>query len=258
MGAEIERFLSAIHAFAERVEGPDGEVRDITMMAHTLARIATGGMWFADTHLAGTCPTHRQGAGDATDGSEANLRDWLTRLVAEQRMLESFLITGLVWHIEERLEEFVEDVHTSPTRTRGRSRGPGARAADPRQVAAMANELSAARRPWGCWTIRRSPWRRCQCWSISCMGDTRNGPRLSTWSDSGRSSRRGVKLLCPASVGARLSRRRPFRLARGHAPDLPGDPRAPRRRRPCTVGGRAHRWDRPPCRSVPGSGAAPG
>ncbi len=149
MGAEIERFLSAIHAFAERVEGPDGEVRDITMMAHTLARIATGGMWFADTHLAGTCSTHRQGAGDATDGSEANLRDWLTHLVVEQRMLESFLITGLVWHIEERLEEFVEDVHTSPTRTREDHAAQAARAADPRQVAAMANELSAARRAMG-------------------------------------------------------------------------------------------------------------
>src|SRR3954470_4835596 len=87
MGAEIERFLSAIHAFAERVEGPDGEVRDITTMAHTLARIATGGIWFAEPQLAGEVLTHRQGAGDTTDGSEANLRDWLTHLVVERRML---------------------------------------------------------------------------------------------------------------------------------------------------------------------------
>jgi hypothetical protein len=149
MGAEIERFLSAIHAFAERVEGPDGDVRDITTMAHTLARIATGGQWFADPHPEGTCPTYRQGAGNTTDGSEANLRRWLTHLVVEQRMLESFLITGLVWHIEERLEEFVEDVHTSPTRTREDHVAQAVRAADPRQAAAMAMDLNAARRAMG-------------------------------------------------------------------------------------------------------------
>lgn len=149
MGAEIERFLSAIHAFAARVEGPDSEVRDITAMVHTLARIATGGTWFADPQHAATCPTHRQEAGDTTDGSEANLRDWLTHLVVEQRMLESFLITGLVWHIEERLEEFVEDANTSQTRTRDDHAAQAARASDPRQAAAMARDLNAARRAMG-------------------------------------------------------------------------------------------------------------
>jgi hypothetical protein len=118
-------------------------------MVHTLARIATGGTWFADPQHAGDVPTHTQGAKDATDGSEANLRDWLTHLVVEQRMLESFLITGLVRHIEERLEEFVEDANTSPTRTRDDHAAQAARAADPRQAAAMAKELNAARRAMG-------------------------------------------------------------------------------------------------------------
>src|SRR3954447_12595286 len=149
MGAEIERFLSAIHAFAERVEGPEGEVQDLTTMAHTLARIATGGIWFAEPHPEGTCPAHQQGAGDTTDGSEANLRDWLTHLVVERSMLESFLITGLVWHIEERLAEFVEDVSTSPTRTREDHVAQAARAADPQQAAALAREVNAARRAMG-------------------------------------------------------------------------------------------------------------
>src|SRR5690349_11033332 len=96
MGTEIERFLSAIRAFAERVEEPGSDIRDITTLAHTLARIATGGQWFADPQLVRPCPTHRSDCGDTTDGSEANLRHWLTHLVVEQRMLESFLITGLV------------------------------------------------------------------------------------------------------------------------------------------------------------------
>src|SRR3954468_24640100 len=145
MGAEIERFLSAIHAFAERVEGPEGEVRDLTTMVHTLARIATGGRWFAEPHPEGTCPTHQQGAGDTTDGSEANLRQWLTHLVVEQRMLESLLITGLVWHIEERLAECVEDVSTSPTRTREDHVAQAGRASDPMQRTVMARDLNAAR-----------------------------------------------------------------------------------------------------------------
>jgi hypothetical protein len=151
MGTEIERFLLAIRAFAERVEGPGGEARDIATMAHTLARIATGGQWFADPHLdlVGACPPHRQGARDITDGSEANLRQWLTDLVNRQRMLESFLITGLVWHIEERLEEFVEDGHHSPRRTRADHAAQAARVVDPWQCTAMAKELNAARRAMG-------------------------------------------------------------------------------------------------------------
>jgi len=149
MGAEIERFLSAIRAFAARVEGPGSDIRDITAMAHTLARIATGGQWFADTQFAGICPTHHQEAGDTTDGSEANLRAWLTHLVVERQMLESFLITGLVWHIEERLEELVEDGRTSPRQIREDHAAQAARASDPRQAAAMAKDLNTARRAMG-------------------------------------------------------------------------------------------------------------
>jgi hypothetical protein len=149
MGNDIERFLAAIREFGERASDPDDEAGQATRAAHTLVMIATGGIWLADYPGSEEAFEQALRGEDATDYSEAELRVWLNHLVTERRMLASFVVTGLVRHIEERFEEFVEDNSKARKRAREDHAVQSARAVDPAEAARMADTINAMRHAMG-------------------------------------------------------------------------------------------------------------